>query len=110
MERGNEGAKVAGTSGESAAPAERETVAAPTNNGGDESWKPLPYAKRIQLSVLFQVPLDGTMAPGYLAAIAAPSQAPQGQPQGSAPPMSAMTADVTLGARTATGLDTRGAR
>ncbi len=75
-----------------------------------DTERPLTYAKRVQLSVLFQVPLDGTMAPAYQAALAAGYKAPQGQPQGSAPPMSAMTADVTLGARTSTGLDQRGAR
>lgn len=71
---------------------------------------PLPYAKRVQLSILFQVPLDGTMAPQYQAALSVPYQAPQGKPTGSAPPMSGLHADVTLGARTSTGLDQRGTR
>jgi len=72
-----------------------------------DQTKPLPYARRVTLSVLFRVPLDGTMQPGYASAMAASYQAPQGQPQGSAPPSPGMTGDVTLGARSANRLDQR---
>jgi hypothetical protein len=71
----------------------------------------LPYSRRVALSVMFQIPVDGTMDPSYLqflqqgqpAANAAPAQ---GSPA-AAPPTPTTSGPVTLGDRSMTRLDRR---
>jgi hypothetical protein len=71
----------------------------------------LPYARRLMLSVLFQVPVDGSMSPGhirFLQQAAQPAPAPaQGSPAMGAPPTPSVSGAVSLGDRTMTSLDRR---
>lgn len=68
---------------------------------GIDAKNPLPYAKRVQLSLLFDIPLDGTMRPEYAAFLQsdykAPPPAPQPTPQ---TPTPTIAADVTIGQAT----------
>lgn len=66
-----------------------------------EAGSKVPYARRVQLSLLFDVPLDGTMRPEYASFLqqdytAAP---PTSMPQ-QAPPTPTISADVNIGAAT----------
>lgn len=64
----------------------------------------LPYSRRVQLSVIFNIPLDATMSPQYLQSMQA-QYAPAQPQQPSAPPSPVISSDVTLGNRTQTSLD-----
>ncbi len=60
----------------------------------------VPYARRIQLSLLFDVPLDGTMRPDYAAFLQADYQAKPPAPAPAGPmPTPTIMADVNVGAR-----------
>jgi hypothetical protein len=76
----------------------------------DAKAKPLPYARRVQLSILFDVPLDGTMEPSYIAAMqegyAAPDPAAP-PPATAAPPTPGLAADINPGRSFATDFDRR---
>jgi hypothetical protein len=72
----------------------------------------LPYARRVTLSILFQVPVDGTMSAEHLqflqtGASASPAQSPAGQGPAAAPPHPGISASVQVGTRTATALERR---
>jgi hypothetical protein len=78
---------------------------------GDPEAAPLPYNRRIQLSILFDVPLDGTLAPQYIGWLQdgypAPQPPPGAAPPG-APPVPGIAADLSsVGQATATALDQR---
>ena len=70
----------------------------------------LPYAHRMALFVMYQIPLDGTMMPAHMQylgaqpAPAAPSIAPAAPTPSAAP---AITGPLTLGTQTMTSLDKR---
>lgn len=73
----------------------------------------LPYTRRVTLSVLFQVPVDGTMSPDHLRFLQSatqPAAAPmpaQGSPAPGAPPTPTISGQVAIGDRTMTSLDRR---
>lgn len=71
----------------------------------------LSHARRVNLSILFDVPVDGTMSPSHIQFLqpAQPAAAPmpaQGSPAG-APPTPTISGQVALGDRTMTSLDRR---
>lgn len=70
----------------------------------------LPYSRRVSLSILFQVPVDGTMSPQHIAWLqqgtSAALSAAQGTPAG-APPTPGISGSVALGDRAMTALDRR---
>lgn len=71
----------------------------------------LPYSRRVSLSILFQVPVDGTMSPSHIrflqqgSAASAPTPA-QGSPAG-APPTPSVSGSIGLGDRMMTPFDRR---
>ena len=71
----------------------------------------LPYTRRIALSIMFQVPVDGTMEPKFLAFLrsAAPGSATAQQPpaQGSPAPTPTVAGSVRASDRAQTSLDRR---
>lgn len=72
----------------------------------------LPYSRRVALSILFEVPVDGTMSPSHIQFLqqGAPAAAPmpaQGSPVPGAPPQPTISGPVALGDRTMTSLDRR---
>lgn len=73
-----------------------------------ELQEAVPYRRRLVLSTLFQVPLDETMVPEYVAAMQSGwAAAPQDQaaPPPGAPPTPAIAGPVTLGERSMLGTD-----
>jgi hypothetical protein len=74
-----------------------------------EISKALPYRRKEELSVMFKVPLDATMAPDYIAAMAKGYQeqapAPPAGPQPGQPPMPALAGPVNVGERAKMPLD-----
>ncbi len=68
----------------------------------------LPYARRVSLSIMFQVPVDGTMTPSFVSFLRAGQPPAPQAPQGAAPPPPTISgAGVMTGTRTQTGLDRR---
>lgn len=77
-----------------------------------ELTETLPYARRVALSILFQVPVDGTMDSDFVSFLrqgsAANSAAPaQGSPVQAQPPTPTAAGPVMLGDRSMTRLDRR---
>jgi len=73
----------------------------------------LPYTRRVALSVLFQVPVDGTMSASHITFLQGPPKAaaqpaaPQGLPPQGAQPIPTVAGQMNLGDRTMTALDRR---
>lgn len=72
----------------------------------------LPYSRRVALSILFRVPVDGTMSPSHIQFLqqGSPAAAPmpaQGSPAPGASPQPAISGPVGLGDRVMTSLDRR---
>jgi hypothetical protein len=69
-----------------------------------EMREALPYARRVMLSTLFDVPLDGTTDPEYVAFLQsafAPPPAPEPAPSMAPAPTPSIAGDVRIGERTA---------
>lgn len=70
----------------------------------------LPYARRVAISIMYQVPVDGTMDPSHVQYLQPP---PPAQPMGGmgppagAPPAPAIVGPLNLGQQTMTSLDRR---
>ena len=63
-----------------------------------ENAAQVPLARRLQLSLLFDIPLDGTMQPDYANFLQMSYQPPAPAPQAQAPmPSPTIAADVTIG-------------
>lgn len=74
----------------------------------------LPYARRVALSILFQVPVDGTVDADYFAFLSGPPVASGGQggapaaaPAPGAPPSPTIAGPVDMGSAAMTSLDRR---
>ena len=71
----------------------------------------LPKARRTTLSVLFQIPVDGSLSPDHLQFLQGPPAttptSAQGSPTPGAPPTPTVAGQVALGDRTMTALDRR---
>lgn len=68
----------------------------------------LPYSRRVSISLMYQVPVDGTMSQQHMQYLATP--APGAQPAGptaQAPQQPALTAPLELGQQTLTSLERR---
>lgn len=77
-----------------------------------EYTKTLPYARRVSLSIMFRVPVDGSMSAQHVAYIAGPKPVPAGAgaPVGPAPGgggAPALTAPLSIGQQTMTSVDRR---
>lgn len=77
--------------------------------GAPQMRKTLPYPMRVAISIMYRIPLDGTMTAQHIqflgqGAAAVPAPGPGAAP----PPMApALTGPITLGQRTTTALDRR---
>jgi hypothetical protein len=75
----------------------------------------LPYRRRVALSVLFDVPLDGTLEPSYVAflqesyAASPPAEPANAAQQAAAPPVPTVAGQIALASRVGTDLDQRAA-
>lgn len=78
--------------------------------------KTLPYPTRVAISILYRIPVDGSMAPGHLQYLqagavgggAGPAPGAGGPPgAGAPPPPSSLTGPIKLGQSTMTSLDRR---
>lgn len=77
--------------------------------------KTLPYPTRVAISILYRIPVDGSMAPGHLQYLqagaaggdAGPGGGAGGPPGAGAPPPSSLTGPIKLGQSTMTSLDRR---
>lgn len=69
----------------------------------------LPYSTRVALSIVYRVPVDGTMTPQHLQFLAGPGvvNAPSLPPAPEHPATPALTGPITLGQRSLTALDRR---
>jgi hypothetical protein len=79
--------------------------------------KTLPYPTRVAISIIYQIPVDGSMQPGHLqylqqaGAGGPPAGGPSGQGgTGGAPPPPSLTGPIKLGQSTMTALDHRAGR